>query len=105
MDELYNSADGVSDVDVARRLRSLAMYHPAFAQLAKLIGNDLKAVKALREETKFVRAHPELPAGSAFADIIRSYLIANKLEWTQENLEKAVACYLVGCRQELRARS
>ena len=94
-DELFESAPGVSDADMLRRLRSIGTNHPAFEQLAKLIGNDAKALRALREESQFVRAHPELPAGAKFAAAIRGYLIENKLEWTQQNLQIAVAVYAI----------
>jgi hypothetical protein len=92
--ELFEPGEGVSDATILRRLRSIGTSHPAFEALSKLIGNDMKALRALREESVFIRAHPELPAGSKFAAAVRGYLIANKLEWTQQNLETAVASYM-----------
>ena len=95
MDELFNPAEGVSDAAILRRLRSIGTQHPAFDRLAKLIGDDAKALRALREESQFVRAHPGLPAGAKFAEAVRGYLITNKLEWTQQNLAIAVAAYQI----------
>jgi hypothetical protein len=88
--DLFEPAPGVSDADILRRIGTR---HPAFDQLAKLIGSPAKALRALREESIFVRAHPELPRGSEFARAVRGYLIANNLEWTQENLKTAVALH------------
>jgi hypothetical protein len=93
MTDLFEIAVTVSDADILRRLRSIGMNHPAFEALAKLIGNDMKALRALREESRFVRAHPELPRGPKFAEAVRGYLIANQLEWTQEHLALAVASW------------
>ena len=92
--ELFEPGDGVSDAAILRRLRSIGTEHPAFEALSKLIGNDMKALQALRVESAFIRAHPELPPGAKFAAAVRGYLIANKLEWTQQNLETAVASYM-----------
>lgn len=92
--ELFEPGEAVSDATILRRLRSIGTAHPAFEALSKLIGNDMKALRALREESAFIRAHPELPSGPKFAAAIRGYLIANKLEWTQQNLETAVATYM-----------
>jgi hypothetical protein len=86
--DLFEPVSGISDDEMLRRLRLGG--NAGFARLAKLIGDDAKALRALREESKFIRAHPELPGGSKFAEAVRGYLIANKLEWTQENLERAV---------------
>lgn len=105
MDELFNPAAGVSDADILRRLRSIGTQHPAFDALVRLIGNDVKALRALREESKFIRAHPELPQGAKFAAAVRGYLIANKLEWTQENLAVAVASYQLDQIGALEAKS
>lgn len=76
----------MSDVEFARHCANL----PPFQRLAKLLGNDVKAAKAMREEIEFVKDRPELPRGEEFADKVRGWLVANKLEWTQENLGKAV---------------
>lgn len=78
----------MNDAETARRLRQ--QENLPFQRLVRLLGgNEVKAVKAMREETEFIAAHPELPTGSQFAADVRGWLIANKLEWTQENLEKA----------------
>jgi hypothetical protein len=82
-------AEGMSDAEYIRRLRTAEV--PSFLQLSKLLGNDQKALAAMREETTFVIAHPGLPRESEFATRVRGSLAAAKLEWTQENLEKAVA--------------
>jgi hypothetical protein len=91
MDELFNPRPGLPDAEVARRCKGSA----AFDKLAELLGDDIRAVKAMREESKFVQAHPELPRGAEFAAGVRGYLVANKLEWTQENLQKAVETELL----------
>ena len=78
----------LSDTELARRLR--VMEASGFLKLANLLRNDLRAVRAMREESKFTLAHPELPRGPELAGKIRGWLIENKLEWSQENLQKAV---------------
>jgi hypothetical protein len=89
--ELFEPEDGTPKAEMLQRLRSIGEAHPAFERMVKLLGSDTKALQAIREEAKFVRAHPELPRSAAFAEIVRGYLITNKLGWTQENLETAVA--------------
>ncbi len=79
----------MSDAELAKRLR--ISENATFIKLVNLLGNDLKAAKAIREEGKFMMAHPEVPADKEFAAKVRAWLVWNKLEWTQENLEKAVA--------------
>jgi len=88
-----------TDAETASRMRRVNPLD--FAYMAKLGGDDAKAVKMLLEESRFIRTHPR--RGSEFAwqlddmrtrwpkhrSLVRGFLIANKLEWTQENLEKA----------------
>jgi hypothetical protein len=67
-----------------------------FEVLVELLGNRVKAAHAIRAEAEFVDARrksglPELPQGDEFAAKVRGWLVTNKLDWTQENLEKAVA--------------
>lgn len=77
----------MNDAEMARRLRfSLPS---EFVKLATLLGDDVKAARALREESEFVCARPGLPRGSEFAAKVRGWLISNKLPWSQENLGKA----------------
>ena len=78
-----------SDVEMARRLRMTLPEE--FVKLAELVGNDVKAAHALREESEFMLAHKDLPRNAQFAAKVRGWLIDNKLDWSQENLEKAVA--------------
>lgn len=80
---------GTSDIEMARRLRRLET--PGFLELAQLLGTDVKALQALRVEVKFMRSHPGVSQSPAFAKKVRAWLIANKLDWTEENLSKAVA--------------
>jgi hypothetical protein len=82
---------GISDSEIARRLRM--MQSPEFIKLAALLGNDLRATQALRVEAEFMASRPRLPRSAAFAANVRGWLIARKLEWTEENLEKAVASF------------
>jgi hypothetical protein len=79
---------GLSDAEQARRMRQCEM--KGFLQLAALLHDDVKAVKAMREESAFIAAYPNLPRGDEFAARVRGWLIAERLEWTQENLQKAV---------------
>ena len=44
----------------------------------------------MRQEIDFVAKHPELPRSAEYAAKVRGWLVDNKLEWTEENLEKAV---------------
>lgn len=81
----------ISDAELMRRLRACEAL--GFMDLAGLLGNDARALKALREEAKFVLDHPEMMRGAAFAAAIRGYLVENKLEWSQENLQKAVSAH------------
>ena len=89
MENSEKSTLPMSDAEYIRRLR-VAEVAP-FLRLADLLGNDARALRAMREESKFIRAHPGTPVGKEFADKVRGWLISNKLEWNQENLEKAVA--------------
>lgn len=87
---LLDSPDhGLSDAELARRLR---MQEAApFLRLSALVGSDLKAVRCMRGEQKYLLAHPEFPRGPEAAAKVRVWLLEQKLEWTVENLEKAVA--------------
>jgi hypothetical protein len=78
----------MSDAEFARRLRLTEQ--PTFIRMAELLGNDLKAAKAILAESEFIKAYPTTMRGSAFATKVRNYLVAEKLDWTQENLAKAV---------------
>jgi hypothetical protein len=77
----------LSDAEYGRRMREAGF--SGFLELARLLGDDVKAAKAMREESEFVRTH-SVPHSNKFAAQVRSYLLAHKLEWTQENLEKAI---------------
>lgn len=63
---------------------------PGFLNLRKLLPSDLEAAKALRVECEFVRTDEfvalNAPRDEEFALKVRTYLIANKLDWTFENL-------------------
>lgn len=78
----------MSDAEFARRARLSEV--PTFILLADLLKNDMRAIRAIREEAEFVNARPDLPRGPEFAAKVRGWLVANKLEWTQENLQTAV---------------
>jgi hypothetical protein len=78
----------MSDAEFARRLRFSE--NATFLQIVELIGNDIAAAKAIRAENEFVKTNIGLPRGKEFAAKVRGYLVANKLDWTQENLAKAV---------------
>lgn len=73
----------VSEMDLMR-------FSPSFEMLAGLIGEE-KALKALRVEREYVREHPDTPVGSDFARRVRQWLVTQELEWTKENLTKAIA--------------
>lgn len=59
----------ISDAETARRMRVQQL--PSFMKLAGLLHNDLKALHAMREETKFIETHPGLPRGDVFAAKVR----------------------------------
>lgn len=44
----------------------------------------------MREETAFIHTRPGLPRGDEFAAKVRGWLVANGMEWSQENLQAAV---------------
>ena len=94
---LYSDRE-TSLAEFARRLRMAST--PIFLELREMLGDDLKAARAIREEAAFIKTHPDLPRGEEFAGKVRGWLVDNKLEWSQENLEKAVAiCQPVtGCQ-------
>lgn len=79
----------MSDAEYARRMRYADVH--VFLKMAELLGNDVKAAHAMREESKFILTHRGIPLGEEFAGKVRGWLMANRLEWNQENLEKAVA--------------
>jgi hypothetical protein len=70
----------MSEEEQARGLRQSGA--SGFLQVAELLGNDVKALKAIKEEAKFIAAHLDLPRGDEFAAKVRGWLLANKLEWT-----------------------
>lgn len=89
MDEAEKPATrSMSDAELARRMRLAE--EPTFMLLTGMLGNDIRAMKAIREETEFIKTRPHLATGAKFAAMVRAWLIENKLEWSQENLEKAV---------------
>jgi hypothetical protein len=79
----------LTDYEMALRLRQIGSVD--FERLAALLGGDKAAIRAMREETKFIDAHPHLPRSAEFAAKVRNYLVAQKLAWNQDNLEIAVA--------------
>ena len=79
----------LTDYEMALRLRQIGSVD--FERLVALLGGDKAAIRAMREETKFIDAHPNLPRSAEFAAKVRNYLVAQKLEWNQGNLEIAVA--------------
>jgi hypothetical protein len=79
----------LTDYEMALRLRQIGSVD--FERLVALLGGDKAAIRAMREETKFIDAHPGLPRSAEFAAKVRNYLVAQKLEWNQDNLEIAVA--------------
>jgi len=79
----------LTDYEMALRLRQIGSVD--FERLVALLGGDRAAIRAMREETKFIDAHPHLPRSAEFAAKVRNYLVAQKLEWNQDNLEIAVA--------------
>jgi hypothetical protein len=85
----------LSAPDILRRLRIARP--PGFQKLLQLHGgNQHKALKSLREEIEFVESHPNLPRDEEFATRVRTWLIDNDLEWSQENLEEAVTAVQAG---------
>lgn len=59
-------------------------------------------LRRLSVEARFIRARPHLPCEREFACRMRDYLVAGKLEWTDENLQKAAEHVLPGYLAALR---
>lgn len=79
---------GVPEAEQARRMRRAGF--KGFLQLADLLHDDLKAFRAMREETLFIASRPNLPRSDEFAAKVRGWLKDHQLEWSQENLQRAV---------------
>jgi len=60
-----------------------------YMNLLALIGDEHKALVALRSENEFVTTFAGIPFGRDFAAKVRRYIIDNNLEWTCENLARA----------------
>jgi hypothetical protein len=82
----------IPEAEQARWLREHAT--KGFLQLTELLGDDVKALRAMREESAFIRARPTIPRGDDFAAKVRGWLVAKGLEWSQENLQAAVEAVL-----------
>lgn len=61
----------------------------AFDCLRLLLGDKLAAVRALKEENRFINEHPGIPFGPNFARFARAWMVEHHLPWTQANLWEA----------------
>ena len=79
-------------VDLMHKHQGDSVYG-SFQKLTELLGDELKAARALREENRWVTEHDIPYGGIEFGSWTRNWLIENGREWNQNNLAAATEAY------------